>query len=274
MTIHKAWLLAAPAVLFSLSAHAADAVLDQEPAPPVSEYVQPADNWTGFYVGGQIGGAFGDSGIFTMDRDGDGRYGDYLPAFDPSVNPAAGGFDGSFSDGVTGGVHAGYDWQVGNVVLGGLIDLSFTDIGDRQSGYSSTPAFYDINRDLDYLATLRGRLGYAFTPAVMAYATGGLAYGEVDYSFSSDTPAAFSSSGGSDSDFGYTVGGGVEAKVTQNISFGVEYLYTNLGGNDYTVNLSGPAAFSGPGSAGSTNARGSDSDFDFHTVQLRMSYRF
>ena len=261
----KKLFISLPFIAFCGPSFAADAVVDN-PQPVMM--AEPTSNWSGFYVGVQAGGAFGtDDGIFSMDRNGDGRFGDFLPAFGDN-------FSGSFNSGFSGGIHAGYDHQIGNFVVGGIVDINFTDIGDEQSGFSSTPAFYTIKRDLDYLITLRAKLGYAFSDRFMGYATGGLAYGDVDYSFSSNTPAMTSTSGGSDSDIGYTVGAGLDTKITEKITIGFEYLYTNLGDNDYTVNLSGPGAFSGPGSAGSTNARGSDSDFDFHTVQVKMSYRF
>lgn len=262
-------------MLGATPAMAADAVLADP--QPMAEMATVGD-WTGFYAGVQLGGAFGgDSGIFSMDRNGDGAFGDYLPAFDPTQPVCAGdgcGFAGDFESGITGGIHAGYDWQFGNIVAGALVDINAMDIGDRQSGFSGTPAFYHIDRDLDYLVTARAKLGYAFSDRLMAYATGGLAVGDVKYSFVSNTPAASVVTGGGDTDVGYSVGGGVTAKVTQKVSLGVEYLYTNLGDDDFNVNLSGPAAFSGPGSAGSTNARGSDGDFDFHTVQLKVSYHF
>ena len=255
--------------MLAAPAYAADAV-SYEPAPVAEVAV---GDWSGFYAGVQLGGAFGNSGIFSMDRNGDGVFGDYLPAFDPAVTPLAGGFDGDFNSGFVGGIHVGYNWQMDRIVFGGLLDVSYADIGDRQSGFSGTPAFYHIDREIDWLATARLKLGYAFTDRVMAYATGGLAYGDVDYRFVSNTPAASVVTGGGH-DFGYTVGGGVEAMVTERVSVGLEYLYTNLGDNDFNVNLSGPAAFSGAGSAGSTDARGSDRDLDFHTIQFKVSYHF
>ena len=267
MKFHK--LAALPLLMLAAPAYAADAV-SYEPAPVAEVAV---GDWSGFYAGVQLGGAFGSSGIFSMDRNGDGVFGDYLPAFDPAVTPLAGGFDGDFNSGFVGGIHVGYNWQMDRIVFGGLLDVNYADIGDRQSGFSGTPAFYHIDREIDWLATARLKVGYAFTDRVMAYATGGLAYGDVDYRFVSNTPAASVVTGGGH-DFGYTVGGGVEAMVTERVSVGLEYLYTNLGDNDFNVNLSGPAAFSGAGSAGSTDARGSDRDLDFHTIQFKVSYHF
>ncbi|MEO3389310.1 outer membrane beta-barrel protein [Mesorhizobium sp. CAU 1741] len=274
----KRILVALAATLTAGTAMAAD-VTYMEPTPAAPMQAMPADGWAGLYLGGQIGYGFGSTGLYVLDRNRDGEFGDYLPAFDPAVNPAAGGFTGDFEDGFIGGVHIGYDWQAGNLVYGVLADLNFADLTDQQTGFSATPAFYTVERELDYLATLRGRIGYAFSDTMLAYATGGLAYGDVETRFLTNTPAAFVVSGGQDSDWGYTVGAGLETKVTSNISFGLEYLYTNLGGNDFNVNLSGAAgtgagnAF-GTGGANSTDSRGSDDDFDFHTISAKISYRF
>lgn len=268
-----------PAALFAPAAFAADAVFEEPPAPVAAA---PVAAWSGFYAGVQAGYGFGSTGVFTMDRNQDGIFGDYLPAFDPTQPGCAGdgcGFDGDFDDGFIGGVHVGYDRQVGSVVFGGILDVNFADLGDSQSGFSGTPAFYTIEREIDYLVTARARIGYAFSDRLLAYATGGLAYGDVDSRFVSNTPATVAVVGGDDSDVGYTIGGGVETRVTSNWSVGLEYLYTNLGSNNTFVNLSGAAgsgagnAF-GTGGADSTNARGSESDFDFHTVSLKLSYRF
>lgn len=276
----KRILIAAAATFAASTAMAAD-VIYNEPAPMAPAMI-PSDGWAGFYVGGQLGYGFGSSGIFTMDRNQDGTFGDYIAAFDPTTLGCAGdrcGFSGDFDDGFIGGVHAGYDWQSGNIVFGVLADLSYADLGDQQNGFSGTPAFYTIERSIDFLATARARVGYAFNETFLGYATGGLAYGDVETRFLSNTPAIVTVSGGQDSDFGYTVGGGLETKLTSNLSFGLEYLYTNLGGNDLNVNLSGAAgtgagtAF-GTGGADSTNARGSDGDFDFHTITAKVSYRF
>lgn len=262
LLLSTAVLLLAPVYAF-----AADEVV-QDPIPVAEETV---GDWTGFYAGVQLGGAFGSSdGFFALDSNLDGRFGDDFPAFTNET--------GDFDSGFVGGAHIGYDWQAGNIVFGVIADISAADIGDFQTGRSGTPADYTINRELDYLATGRGRIGYAFTERFLAYATGGVAIGGVDESFESNTGAIVSTRGGDDTYLGYTVGGGLETKITPSISVGLEYLYTNLGDSDYTVNLSG-APGTGAGNAfssvaGSTDARGSDEDFDFHTVQLKLSYRF
>ena len=255
-------LLLASAAILATPAIAADVVYE-EPAPIVP--MAPVADWSGFYVGVQAGAGFGDTGVFSLDVDGDGIFGDPFAPFGDN-------FAGDFDSGFVGGVHAGYDWQFGNFVVGGILDINFADLGDRQSGFSSTPAFYHIDREIDYLATARARVGYAFSDRLLAYATGGAAYANVSSSFVSNTPAAFTLSGDSDDDFGYTIGGGVETRITERVSLGIEYLYTNLGSDDFNVRFtSGPFAAT---PAGFTDARGSDRRFDFHTLQAKLSYRF
>lgn len=248
--------LLAPLALLAFPAHAADAIIYEEPAPQF--IADPAGGWSGFYIGGQLGYGFGSTGVFQLTP--------FTPALQTAFAP---GFSGDFDGSVTGGIHAGYDWQFGNVVVGGILDVSAMNLSDSQNGFSVTPARYTITRELDYLATLRARIGIAASDRVLVYATGGLAYGKVDFSYEQPGSGAVTTvSGGQNNNFGYTVGAGVTGKVTQNFSLGLEYLYTDLGGNDFQANLSGGPF--GP----STIGTGSDRRFDFHTVQIKASYHF
>jgi outer membrane immunogenic protein len=273
----KRILIGLAATFAASSAMAAD-VIYNEPAPMPMDVVSGM-SWAGFYAGIQAGYGFGSTGQIQLDPFTNPAL---IAAFSPGApgDPVTGfNANGDFDDGFVGGVHVGYDWQSGNIVYGAVLDISYTDIGDEQRAFSRSPAEYVISRDLDYLATLRGRLGYAFNENFLGYVTGGVAYGDVDFSYrqgaaSPGTPTTF---GGQDNDFGYTVGGGVEARVTQNWSVGLEYLYTNLGGNDFGANLVNTTAGVGPfGDAGTagTNLTGTDGDFDFHTINAKLTYRF
>ncbi|MFN3765436.1 MAG: outer membrane protein [Aliihoeflea sp.] len=274
----KRILLALAATFAASSAMAAD-VIYNEPAPMPMGVVSNV-SWAGFYAGIQAGYGFGSTGQVQLDP----FTAALVTPFSPGVaGDPPGGFNanGDFEDGFVGGVHVGYDWQAGNIVYGAILDVNYTDIGDEQRAFSRSPAEYVISRDLDYLATLRGRLGYAFSENFLGYVTGGLAYGDVDFNYrqGARSPATtVTTSGGQDSDFGYTVGGGVEARLTQNWSIGLEYLYTDLGDNDFQANLQGGPFGGTGGNAGSnpggTNLTGTDGDFDFHTVTAKISYRF
>ena len=223
-------------------------------------------SWTGFYAGIQGGAAFntGDNGRLSFDNDLDGAYDDSIAAFGNN-------FDGSFDSGASYGVHAGYDYQLGPWVVGALADINKVDINQRQSGFSSTPAFYLEERSIETLGTVRGRIGYLFTDRILAYVTGGYAYADDEYRMLSNTPATVTTSGGGGNG-GVVYGAGLETRVTARVSVGVEYLSYNLGDGDFVTNFRGPAAFSTI--AASTNSRGSDRDFTFSQVQARLSYRF
>ncbi|MBB3997661.1 outer membrane protein [Aureimonas pseudogalii] len=267
-------LLASAATLaFAVPALAADVVYEEPAAPMVA---MPAPTWTGLYLGIQGGGAFnpdnGDNLAVVPNFAGAGAT--FL------TNAFGNSFSSEFDSSFIGGGHVGFDYQAGQFVVGVLADINALDVSQTASAFSNTPAFYTAERSLDYLVTGRVRAGYLVTPTALAYATGGVAYGEVDYGFSSNSPAinaTFPALLNEDEDeFGYTVGGGMEVKVTNNISFGAEYLYTNLGGGDSSTRLNG-GPFDGSGSsvvAGQFTDFKSSGDFDFHTVTAKLSYRF
>ncbi|WP_062015203.1 outer membrane protein [Aureimonas sp. AU4] len=282
---------------FAAPALAADVVYE-EPAAPIAVAAPPS--WTGLYLGVQGGGAF-------QPDEGDGL--GILPSFGantavPGLTAAANNgfgantigaafgnsFSSEFESGFVGGAHVGYDYQVGDrFVIGVLADINATDVSYRDSAFSNTPAFYTVERSLDYLVTGRLRAGFLVTPTALAYATGGVAYGEVDTRFSTDSPAVAGNGRSTatarpaalfndSDDVGYTVGGGMEVKVTQNVSFGAEYLYTNLGDGSSVARLDG-GPFDGNASNGAATTGGftdfrTSGDFDFHTVTAKLSYRF
>jgi len=152
---------------------------------------------------------------------------DYMPAitwtgFYFGANLGAAFTDGADDDTVAvGGVHAGYNWQRNDhLVLGVEGDVDFAD-------------------DINYLATLRGRIGYAAGPTLF-YATGGVAFFDAD-----------DINGDSVGLTGYVVGGGIEHKLRENVSLGLESLYYNFEDD----------------SEASDNA-------DFYTVRARLTYHF
>lgn len=131
------------------------------------------------------------------------------------------------AEGFLGGVHAGYNLQSGNLVLGIEGDAEFSDMdGDTDVlAQEEESTFAKQEKEYDWLASLRLRAGYAMDRALI-YATGGLAVGDVDMSFKllegefdeSETETAF----------GITVGGGLEFALTDNLTLRAEYRYTDL----------------------------------------------
>lgn len=260
------------AILFATTAFvtpaiAADVVYEEPPAPMA---VAVAPTWTGFYVGIQGGAAFNpeDPDSIGVDTSFGG----------PVLVNGADQFDDNFSSesdaSFIGGGHVGYDYQMDRFVLGGVIDINALDFSESSNVVSTTAgAFYTQERSIDYLATARLRAGYTVTDTALAYVTGGLAYAEIDYGFSTNSGSAAGVVTREDEDdFGYSVGAGMEVMVTENVSFGAEYLYTNLGEGDSSATFTtGP--FTG-GVAGGTTRFETDDDFDFHTVTAKLSYRF
>jgi outer membrane immunogenic protein len=261
----KHLLLASTAFLaLTAAASAADLPMVQ----PYAAAAPVAYNWTGFSIGLQAGYSFGSSNASALefDTDLDGAFGDVVIA--GGGDAFAPGFSDDFEGGFSGGVNVGYDHQFGAFVLGAVLDINYVDASDNVTGFSVTPAFYSFDRDVDFLATARLRAGYAYD-RFMIYATGGLAYAKLDYGFSTNSPAAFGGVSGGDEDaWGYTVGAGVEAMVTEKISVGLEYLYTDLDAEAQTARFSGGAFGAG------TDMRPNDDGLDLHTVRAKVAYRF
>lgn len=208
------------------SAVAAD--LPMRSAPP-AVYAAPIFTWTGFYVGGTVGGNATRTSYDTAaiwDWEGYGVGSGYAPA--PAGNNT--GF------GLIGGVHVGYNMQSGAFVYG--LEADYSGAGGSQTNtfgyvddYTQTVGF---RSSLSQLATVRARLGYAMGPTLL-YVTGGWAYGKVNSSakiVSTDGSSAktflFKSNNFSS---GWTVGAGIEHMIAPNWTVRAEALYVALGSN-------------------------------------------
>ena len=260
-------------------------------ASPVFAQEAPEKEWEGLYVGGAVGfdSQSNDIGTGTQfDTNLDGRFGD-------TVRTAAG--SDAFSPGFCNGLaqsaapvacrndrddvgyagRVGYDVQLGSFVIGALGEIGKSEIRDSVSAFSTTPASYAFSREIDFNASIRGRAGFA-ARRTLFYATGGAEYGKVNSTFATTNGTnSFTGRGSSDA-WGYTVGGGVETKLTKHISFGLEYLYHSLRDDDYVVRA-------GPGTAPATNPfllvnsagtdiRRSDPYFRWHSMRATVNFRF
>lgn len=190
-----------------------------------------------------------------------------VPAFleinliDPSYwTAAAAGVKGralSAGGGFIGGAQAGLNFQSGRIVGGIEADIQGSNARTRHgiTSVNWTPSFLDSvvtsidhTKNVDWLGTARGRLGYLVTPKLLAYGTGGLAYGDARVSTfirQNWTGAAsfapfgpFLQSSGAEGGYsgfriGWTVGGGLEWMFAPNASIKAEYLHYNLGSVSY-----------------------------------------
>jgi outer membrane immunogenic protein len=251
----KKFLLTGVAALSLIAGSALAADLPSHKGPPPA-YIPPPPllTWQGFYVGLNAGYTWGENNntTFTTGPLALNAAVSALGAAHQFASILGGnGVIGSGSNGgFIGGGQIGYNWQFNNIVAGleadiqGLSGHTGTAAATNATvgpGFPANPVVTTLSTQtrLDYLGTVRGRIGYLFTPTLLAYATGGLAYGGVSTSaglLGAEIPAAGPNngvwaSGGSFSDtrVGWTVGGGLEWMFAPNWSAKGEYLYYDLG---------------------------------------------
>ena len=149
------------------------------------------------------------------------------------------------------GGQLGYNWQSGNWVFGFETDAQWTGqrgTASRLCGLLATAASAclpgvslgtsaAVEQHLDWFGTFRGRAGVLVTPSTLLYVTGGAAYGSLntDVTVTTIAPIGLPVSvirSGESSKFGWTIGGGIESKLSMfgsNWSGKLEYLYMDLG---------------------------------------------
>lgn len=171
--------------------------------------------WTGFYVGGTVGGIdFSSQAAFS----------------DPVSFAYYGNLNGN-GTGVAAGLTAGYNYQINSIVVGFETDYSFANISKNTYSVSTYGYSLQGTNKLDGFGTVRARLGYAFN-RTLVYATGGLAYADVKGSSNFYEPAVSACTASfSKIKTGWTLGGGLEYDCTNHISIKVEGLYADLGTN-------------------------------------------
>ena len=214
--------LAAGTVACVYSAQAADLPRAPAPAPmaPVA-YAPPVYNWTGFYVGGHLGGGFADSSW---------------------NDPFSGGTDTFNKGGFLGGGQIGYNAQFNWLVFGVEGDFSWT--GLKGSGRDSLGD--SISTKTQWTSTATGRIGAAFD-RLLVYGKGGVAFAEDN---SSVTNLLGASSSATMTRTGWTAGAGLEYAFDRNWSAKLEYDY--LGFGSQALNFS-PAVY--PATSASLNVQ-------------------
>jgi outer membrane immunogenic protein len=261
-------------VAFAQIASAAD--LPRKAPPPAPP--PPVYSWTGFYVGLNAGGAWGNSdhnSIFSCPA-GTGNT-DCTYSFPANVAAASAAATGSVhANGFTGGVQAGYNWQAGVWIFGVEADFNaFNLSGSRAAAgpfpQASSNFAVGSSVDTDWLFTARGRLGGLITPAVLLYVTGGLAVTklEIANTFTDDfTPRTFGSSSQSDTKAGWTVGAGVEWMFAPRWSAKAEYLYVDFGSVSTTLVTNNAFALN------SANLMTTSVDLKAHIARAGINYHF
>jgi outer membrane immunogenic protein len=221
----KIILATALAALGSTAAVAAD--LGERTYTKAPAMTAPAATWAGLYIGGNVGYGWGKGGT------------DFSSTVDPAAFGVANTSLDSKSRGVIGGAQIGYNWQMGSLLIGLEADVQGADV---KSSASSGPvfntfsaafvpgSFRSADQKLSWFGTARGRIGTTITPDILLYATGGLAYGQINNSgqlfetVTAQFPASISKLS-----VGWTAGAGAEWMFAHQWSAKVEYLYLDLG---------------------------------------------
>ncbi len=247
------WLITASAFAFvsASAAQAADVIVPPRPTPVAPVIVAPNFSWTGFYVGGQIGGFSGKTKMDILSN------GNKIPAPDDLL-PKLSGF--------MGGLYAGSNVDLGNgLILGVDTDIMWSNKDDTKTGktYVIAPehinyinkvlkdAAINIGKDAlkpgakrthsftfkeKWAGATRVRIGFA-AERIMPYVAGGIAYTQLQDSAlisitDKDSDKVIASGTLSDETktlVGYTLGAGVDLAMTNNIIVRAEYRYSDFG---------------------------------------------
>ena len=222
------------ATSLSTISKAAD-LLPPPPPAPIVEIRETVQDWTGGYLGGVAGAT-------CMDT-----Y--YVPTSgpDPELNGC----------GFSGGAVAGYNYQFGNAVFG--LEGDWT-MGTRTASNTLDAVKYNI----DWQASLRGRLGWLATEKTMFYGTAGVGWMR-------GTMRALVGIGSvpmkdSQTHFGYVVGGGVEHALSSNLRARIEYLYANYNKKYYDLNV--------PAACGINPCKADLKANGVHSMRVGLAYNF
>jgi outer membrane immunogenic protein len=298
----KRLLLASAALATAAYAvHAADLPYPQE--APVYTPPPPLLSWTGFYAGLNAGYGFGTSA--ATQTSGASTYDWASGALGFPFGSLSGYVAGNSNvnqNGFIGGGQIGYNYNVGsNFVVGVEADLQGASISgsgphtglaavtDAEGITHLQAGFVDVQAGVNWMGTVRGRLGYLFTPTLLAYATGGFAYGgafanvstngfhwhpgeeELEHPPNEVTPSYGQFKGTLP---GYTVGGGFEWLFMPNWSLKAEALYYDLGTQSVWTNDSFVINSSAPGSIAIANVSETRVNFQGVIARLGVNYHF
>jgi outer membrane immunogenic protein len=212
---------------------------------PVAALIAPALTWTGFYVGGNVGGAWGRF---------DNAYGPVPvsnpPGFSPenTVTISANGSNTFSPNSPVIGVQAGYNYQIDRAVIGIEGDFGYFGLHGSTNSSSRVPAVgiqtSSTSADAPWLLTLRPRVGVTFGQTLF-YATGGLAVASIRLDETNSFEPGRTSAGSdilfvSRTQVGWTAGAGVEHRFSARWSIKGEFLYVDLGKLNATSSSNSP----------------------------------
>lgn len=237
---------------------------------PASALAQENYDWTGFYVGGNLGASWGDTSMKTRIEPGRGAA--PIDPRDIAVLNAPIAED-SNDTGFTGGVQGGLNYQTGSWVFGLETDVGWMDIGQSRSNSIILPSVLNppitatLSQEVstDWVWTLRPRIGWA-SGAYMIYGTAGLAVSNIEVKASYTDNRALGNTGSftdDDTKTGWAAGLGAAYAFSDNLSVRGEWIYTDFGEVRATwVTPNGYAAFT------------TESDTRANLLRIGMDYKF
>jgi outer membrane immunogenic protein len=194
-----------------------------------------SSDYSGAYIGGYVGQSWVDL--------------DYDDSWNPGYN-----LNADF-EGFVGGLYLGYNYRIDNIMLGLEADAGLGDLSegpDNDNSYNDWSAF-----EIDWDAHVRARVGVIYNTTLF-YVAGGLALAKVAVD---DTDQGYG--GDNATHVGWTVGAGIEQKITEHLTARVEYLYDNYGNESYAIE---------DWWWGDTYP--ADVDLEIHTARIGLAYLF
>jgi len=244
-------------------------------APPVAPIMAPA--WTGFYVGGALGGKWADT-TWTTTSTSD-LPGTIVDASSPrDYRPS----------GFRGGAYAGYNWQITHWVVGLEADLAWADNAVTVAGLPGCsilcfpgapgPGVDTSSVKMGWDAGARARLGYLVAPDLLIYGTGGVAWQKIETSGTCQHSTAdpqctvapgnpFDTQTNSKTLTGWTIGGGLERMYRSWILRG-EYRFSQFG------NSNGVFPFGAPGVPPGSDISRYSLSVQTHIATVGLAYKF
>lgn len=257
VAMRKVLLISAALAMLGSPALAADMLVKK--APPRTPL--PVWSWTGFYIGGHIGGAWAKSDWFE----------------DDSMSGAGGLAPAGFQDAsiksssFIGGGQVGFDYQTGWLVFGAQADADLANLKGTVSGQNCFPEvgvfgiFQTCTTNIRSMGTVTGRIGAA-SDRTLVYVLGGFAWEheKLDNGCNSTCGAPVLVRSVTTRD-GWTIGGGLEYALAGNWTAFVQYNYMFFGTRDLQLTTA---------LADSTPPETEDVRDHIHVIKAGFNYRF